>query len=45
MFEFLQIVIYIPNPIMIAAKTDNGTRRKKLVLRPITTFNVLTIKL
>jgi len=45
MFEFLQIVIYIPNPIMIAAKAANGTRRKKLVLRPMRTFKVLTIKL
>jgi len=45
MFEFLQIVIYIPNPIIIAAKTDNGTSKKKLVLRPMTTFHVLTIKL
>jgi len=45
MFEFLQIVMYIPNPIMIAAKAANGTRRKKLVLRPMQTFNVLTIKL
>jgi len=45
MFEFLQIVMYIPNPIMIAAKAANGTRRKKLVLRPMRTFNVLTIKL
>jgi len=45
MFEFLQIVIYIPNPIMIAAKVANGTRRKKLVLRPMIMFNVLTIKL
>jgi len=45
MFEFLQIVIYIPNPIIIAAKAANGTRRNKLVLRPMATFNVLTIKL
>ena len=35
MFEFLQIVMYIPNPIMIAAKVANGTKRKKFVLRPI----------
>jgi len=35
MLEFLHIVMYIPNPIIIAANVANGTRRKKLVLRPI----------
>jgi len=35
MFEFLQIVIYIPNPIIIAANAANGTRRKKFVFLPI----------
>ena len=45
MFEFLQIVMYIPNPIMIAAKVANGTKRKKFVLRPINKIKTLPIKL
>ena len=39
MFEFLQIVMYIPNPIMIAAKAANGTRRKKFVFLPMYEIN------
>jgi hypothetical protein len=35
MFEFLQIVLYIPNPIMIAAKVAKGMRRKMFVFLPI----------
>ena len=35
MLEFLQIVLYIPNPIIIAAKVAKGTKMKKLVFFPI----------
>ncbi len=35
MFEFLQIVLYIPNPMIIAAKVAKGTKMKKLVFFPI----------
>ncbi len=45
MFEFLQIVIYMPNPIMIAAKIARGTRRKKFVLRPTNKMKMTPIKL
>ena len=45
MFEFLQIVIYIPNPIIIAAKAANGTKRKKLVFLPMNKINLYSIKL
>jgi len=34
MFEFLQIVLNIPNPMITAAKTAKGIKIKKLVLRP-----------
>lgn len=45
MFEFLQIVIYIPNPIMIAAKDAKGTKRKKFVFRPTNKIKMTPIKL
>jgi len=45
MFEFLQRVLYIPNPIIIAAKVANGIRRKIFVLRPIAIINDSSIKL
>ena len=34
-FEFLQIVLYIPNPKIIAPKTPNGNTTSNLVFRPI----------
>lgn len=45
MFEFLQIVIYIPNPIIMAAKVANGIRRKIFVFLPIKQIKALPIKL
>ncbi len=45
MFEFLQMVLYKPNPIIIDAKTANGTRMKKLVFLPIQETESLPIKL
>ena len=45
MFEFLQRVLYIPNPIIIAAKVAKGIRRKAFVLRPMVTFHDPSIKL
>jgi len=45
MIEVLQIVIYIPNPIMIAAKAANGTKRKKFVFLPINKIQTRPIKL
>ncbi|MCV0430026.1 hypothetical protein [Nitrosopumilus sp.] len=45
MFEFLQIVLYIPNPIIIAAKVASGIKRKKFVFLPIKTIKTLPIKL
>ena len=35
----------MPNPKIIAAKITNGTKMKKLVLRPTIQIKVLTIKL
>lgn len=43
--EFLHIVLNIPNPKIIAAKIINGTKMKKLDLRPMIQMKVLTIKL
>lgn len=45
MFEFLQIVLYIPNPIIIAAKVAKGTKMKKLVFFPIHCLKKESIKL
>jgi hypothetical protein len=45
MFEFLQIVLYIPNPMMMAAKVAKGIRRKMLVFLPINKIARLPIKL
>ena len=45
MFEFLQIVIYIPNPIIMAAKVAKGIRRKMFVFLPIEQIKILPIKL
>ena len=45
MFEFLQIVLYMPNPMMIAANAASGTKRKMLVFMPICTVGRQGIKL
>ena len=45
MFEFLHIVIYIPNPRIIAAKSAKGTRRRKFVFLPMNLISILSIKL
>ena len=45
MFEFLQIVLYMPNPIIIAAKVAKGTKMKKLVFFPMTTSKEIEYKI
>lgn len=45
MLVFLHKVMYIPNPMITAAKTDKGIKRKMLVLRPINKTKEMSIKL
>ncbi|QUC65398.1 hypothetical protein NsoK4_03905 [Nitrosopumilus sp. K4] len=43
--EFLQMVLYIPNPKIIAAKAASGTKMNILVFKPIKQVSSIPIKL
>ena len=45
MLEFLHSVLYIPNPMIIAANAANGIKMKILVLRPMMKIVAMHIKL
>ena len=45
MFEFLQRVLYIPNPNIKVAKAASGIKMNTLVFKPITDDKDMDIKL